>query len=195
MDAIYKRRAMRLFQKTPVGEDLLRKLLDAAVQAPSARNLQPWAFVIIEGTNVLKEYSDRAKRFLLGSLDPESPLHEFRESLADREFNIFYDAGTLVVVCAKNADPQAGEDCCLAAENFMLAALEFGLATCPIGLARPWLNAPEVKRELHIPAAYTPVMPIIVGYPTSAEATPVTRTAPEILTWKRTPVTEPVHAG
>jgi hypothetical protein len=31
MDAIYKRRAMRLFQRTPVGEDLLRKLLDAAV--------------------------------------------------------------------------------------------------------------------------------------------------------------------
>jgi len=192
-DAIYKRRAVRSFQTTPVTEDLLMKLLNATIQAPSARNLQPWAFVIVEGRSLLKEYSDRAKRFLLGSLDPESPLHEYRESLADREFNIFYDAGTLVVVCARNADPQAAEDCCLAAENFMLAALEFGLATCPIGLARPWLNAPEVKRELHIPLAYTAVMPIIVGYPTSAEVPPVIRAIPEILFWKRTPVTEPVY--
>lgn len=195
MDAIYKRRAVRSFQTTPVTEDLLVKLLNATIQAPSARNLQPWAFVIVECKSLLREYSERAKRFLLGSLDPESPLHEYRESLADREFNIFYDAGTLVVICAKDADPQAAEDCCLAAENLMLAALEFGLATCPIGLARPWLNAPEVKRELHIPTAYNAVMPIIVGYPTSAETPPVVRTAPEILIWKRTPVPEPVHAG
>ena len=171
------------------------KLLNAAVQAPSAMNRQPWAFVIIEGNDLLKEYSKRAKRFLLGSLEPGSPLHEYRESLADREFNIFDDAGTLVVICAKSGNPEAAEDCCLAAENFMLAALDFGLATCPVGLARSWLNAPEVKRELNIPAAYTAVMPIIVGHPTSAEAPPSNRLAPEIVIWKRPIVTEPVHAG
>jgi nitroreductase len=195
MDAIYKRRAVRSFQRTPVSEELLKELLNAAVQAPSAMNVQPWAFLIVEGKDLLKEYSDRAKRFLLGSLDPESPLHEYRESLADREFNIFYDAGILVVFCARNSDPGAAEDCCLAAENFMLAALDFGLGTCPIGFARPWLNTPKVKRELNIPAAYTTVMPIIVGYPTSAEASPVARMTPEIVVWKRTSVTEPVHAG
>jgi nitroreductase len=43
LDAIYRRRAVRSFQKTPVGEDLLRKLLDVAVQGPSATTLQPWA--------------------------------------------------------------------------------------------------------------------------------------------------------
>ena len=57
-----------------------------------------------------------------------------------REFNIFYDAGILVVFCARNRDPGAAEDCGLAAENFMLAALDFGLGTCPIGFARPWLR-------------------------------------------------------
>jgi nitroreductase len=195
MDAIYKRRAVRSFQKTPVSEELLKQLLNAAVQAPSAMNAQPWAFLIVEGKDLLREYSDRAKRFLLGSLDPESPLHAYRDYLADREFNIFYDAGILVIFCAKNRDAGAAEDCCLAAENFMLAALDFGLGTCPIGFARPWLNTPEVKRELNIPAAYTAVMPIIVGYPTSVEAPPVTRMAPEVVAWKRTSVTEPAHAG
>ena len=194
MDAIYKRRAVRSFQKTSVSEELLTELLNAAVQAPSAMNAQPWAFLIVEGTDLLKDYSDRAKRFLLGSIDPESPLHAYRDTLADREFNIFYDAGILVVFCAKSSDPAAAEDCCLAAENFMLAALDFGLGTCPIGFARPWLNTPELKRELNIPTGCIPVMPIILGYP-SAESLPVPRMAPEIVAWKRTSVTEPVHAG
>lgn len=158
-------------------------------------NQQPWAFVIIEDEDLLKEYSNRAKRFLLGSLEPGSPLHEYRESLADREFNIFYDAGTLVIIYAKSGDLAAAEDCCLAAENFMLAALDFGLATCAVGLARSWLNTPEVKRELNIPGAYTAVMPIIVGYPTSAETPSVSRMAPEIIVHKRPSVREPVHAG
>jgi nitroreductase len=67
------------------------KLLTAAVQAPSTENEQPWAFVIVEHKDLLKKYSNRAKRFLLGSLDDAS-LHEYREALADREFNLFYDA-------------------------------------------------------------------------------------------------------
>ena len=136
-DAIYKRRAVRSFQTAPVSEDLLMKLLNAAVQAPSAMNLQPWAFVILEGKDLLLEYSERAKRFLLGSMNPESPLHQYRDALADREFSIFYDAGMLVVFCARTSDPSAAEGCCLAAENFLLAALDFGLGTCRIGFARP----------------------------------------------------------
>lgn len=193
MDAIYKRRAVRSFTETPVSDDILMSLLNAAVQAPSAMNQQPWAFVIIDDRDLLKEYSNRAKRFLLGSLEPGSPLHEYRESLADREFNIFYNAGILVVICAKSGDPSAAEDCCLAAENFMLAALEVGLATCPVGLARSWLNTSEAKRELNIPAEYSAVMPVIVGCPTLAEYTPVSRLAPEIVVWKRPPVIKPVH--
>jgi hypothetical protein len=43
-------------------------------------------------------------QILLSSLEPGSPLHKYPESLADREFNIFYDTGTLVVTCAKNND-------------------------------------------------------------------------------------------
>lgn len=99
-----------------------------------------------------------------------------------------------MVICAKSSAAAAAEDCCLAAENFMLAALDFGLATCPVGLARSWLNAPEVKRELNIPDAYTAVMPIIVGYPASAETPPVSRLDPEIVVRKRASVIEPVQA-
>ena len=169
------------------------KLLTAAVRAPSAMNQEPCAFVIIQDKDLLHEYSNRAKRFLLGSLEPGSLLHEYRASLVDHEFNIFDEAGTLVVICAKSGGAAAVQDCCLAAENFMLAALDFGLATCPVGLARPWLNAPSVKRELTIPESYIAVIPIIVGHPTLAEEPAVAGRNPEIITWRRTPEESRVH--
>jgi nitroreductase len=186
MDAIYKRRAVRSFKEKPVGKDTLTRLLLAAVQAPSAMNQQPWAFVVIQDRDLLKDYSDRAKAFLLKSLGPESPIEHYRETLSDPNFNIFYDAATLVVICAKSSNTAAAEDCCLAAENFMLAALDFGLATCPIGFARPWLNERSTKGELKIPSGYGAVFPIIVGYP-KAETPAVARRNPEVVEWKRTP--------
>jgi len=68
-------------------------------------------------------------------------------------------------VLAKSMEPQASEDCCLAAENLMLAARDEGLGTCWIGLSRPWFNLPSTKRELSLPQQYEVVAPIILGQP------------------------------
>jgi nitroreductase len=104
--------------------------------------------------------------------------------LEDPEFNVFYNAGTLIIICARNSNSGAAEDCSLAAENLMLAAVDLGLATCPIGFARPLLNEASVKRELNIPDAYDVVFPVILGY-SASEVPAVPRREPEILTWKK----------
>jgi hypothetical protein len=83
--------------------------------------------------------------------------------LADPNYNIFYNAGTLVVICAKPGGLNPAEDCCLAAQNLMLAAHAAGLGTCPIGFARPWLNLSETKKELALPGDFEAVCPLIVG--------------------------------
>jgi len=165
------------------------KLFDAAVRAPSAMNRQPWAFAVIQDRNLLKQSSDRAKRFLLESSQEGTHVRELREALEDPAYNMFYDAGTLIAICAKSDDPTAAEDCYLAAENLMLAALDLGLGTCPIGLARPWLNAPLVKRELGIPENYHVVFPVIAGYP-KVNPPETQRTPPEVFLWKGAPVPE-----
>src|ERR1019366_10750989 len=85
--------------------------------------------------------------------------------LADPGFNIFHDAPILVIVCATSDEPQAAEDCCLAAQNLMLAAHAAGLGTCPIGFSRPWLRLPETQKELGIDAGYMPIFPVVVGHP------------------------------
>jgi hypothetical protein len=65
---------------------------------------------------------------------------KLKERLAEPEFNIFYNAGTWIVICAKPAGQHPVWDCCLAAQNLILAAHAAGIATCPIGLAWPVLQ-------------------------------------------------------
>jgi nitroreductase len=181
IQAIYERRAVRDYKNVAVPQAKITELLHAAVQAPSAVNQQPWAFAIFQGREKLKSFSDRAKPFFAKRLDAQTP-DELRRMLSDPDFNIFYNANTLIVICARPDGMNPAEDCCLAAQNLMLAAHATGLATCPIGLARPWLNSAEVKQELGIPEKLTPIFPLIVGY---AATTPpaVPRNPPDIVVW------------
>jgi nitroreductase len=180
MDAIYHRRAVREFTDAPVEKQSVEKLISAAIQAPSAMNMQPWAFFVVQDAAVLTEHSRCAKEYLLATLQADSPMERYRERLSDPDFHIFYHAPTLIIVCAKPAGLIPAEDCCLAAQNLMLAAHGMGLGSCWIGFARPWLNLPQTKFDLGISADHTPVAPIVVGYP-RLETPPVPREQPEIV--------------
>jgi nitroreductase len=165
IEAIYHRRSGRSYRPEPVAPELVNLLVAAAVQAPSAMNLQPWAFLVIEGRDALSEYSERAKRHLCDTLTPQSLLYRYRDQLLEPAFDIFYAAPLLIVVAATSGAAQSIEDCGMAAQNLMLAACREGLGSCCIGFARPWLNLPATKVELGISQAYVPVLPIILGYP------------------------------
>jgi len=186
LNAIYQRRAVRNYADVPVHPSMIHDLLNAAVQAPSALNQQPWAFAVIRGREALHRYSDRAKAHLLAILPQNLKLHQRADALAGEEYNVFHGAGTLVVIYAKPAPHHPVDDCLLAAQNFMLAAHALGLGTCPIGFARPWLNLPEIKTELHIPSSYEAVMPIVVGWAASVPPAPP-REEPEIVCWHTAP--------
>lgn len=181
-EAIYSRRSIRDFTDEPVARSMINKLLDAAVQAPSAMNEQPWTFVVIQNKVLLQSYSDRSKTLCLQTMkrDPKPP--ELKAKLTDPSFNIFYNSGTLIVIFAKPQGQHPDWDCCFAAQTLMLAALEHGLGTCPIGLAWPLFEQDDVKLKLNVPKSYTAVLPIIVGYPTHP-FDPVARTTPEVLYW------------
>jgi nitroreductase len=192
--AIHGRRTVRSYLPTPIDEATVRTLLDAAVRAPTAMHQEPWAFVVIQDRAMLRRLSEAAKalladeairhRDLLRAPGLSESEEHLARLLADPAFNIFYDAGTLIVICARPRGSFVTADCWLAAENLMLAAHGLGLGTCCIGFAVPLLNSPEVKRELNIPLDVLAVAPIIVGLP--AGSTPaVPRKAPEILSWAR----------
>ncbi len=180
-DVIYNRRSVRDFRDKAVDQALIEVLFAAAAQAPSAMNSQPWAFGVIQGAGTLLDISNRAKSYLLRQMDENSKLQGYRAALESPDFNIFYNASTLLVILAKpDASPDPTTDCCLAAENLMLMARELGLGTCWIGFSRFFLNTPEAKRELGIPEDYSIIAPLIVGYP-AGEMSTMDKNAPEVL--------------
>ena len=184
LEAIYTRRAVRSYSTKRVDEQTVRDLLDAAIHAPSAMNLQPWSFVVIQQTNLLQKLSDQAKEFLLKDPKWKAASEHGQLPLADPEFDIFYGATTLIVICAKTEGFSPTADCYLAGQNLMLAACGMELGTCPIGFARDVLQNKSWKKNLEIPEDSIPVFPIIVGYPLNA--TPkVKRDPPHILSWIR----------
>jgi nitroreductase len=179
LDVIMQRRATRAYTPEPVDEKTVRALLDAAIHAPSASNGQPWSFIVIQDPLLLKRISDRAKLELASHPHWKGTL-----PLADPQFNIFYGAPTLIVICSKADGFDPTGDCYLAGENLMLAAWEMGLATCPIGLARDILQTSAMKKELNIPADAKPVLPLIVGHPQGSMPS-TERKPPVIHAWKR----------
>lgn len=180
-EAIHSRRSVRAYTDQPLSRETIDTLLQAAINAPSASNRQPWAFVVIQGKERLHALSDRAKQHRL--VDPQDPPSDsLAARLMDPGYSLFHGANTLIVICATPVYRYAAEDCSLAAQNLMLAAWALGLGTCAIGLSRSFFNRDDVKAEFNIPADYTPVFPVVVGYPASIPA-PTSRSQPETLAW------------
>ena len=185
MDAIYKRSSVRSYSPERLGRTTIRTLLAAAVRAPTAVHLEPWVFAIVQDTSVLKHLSDRAKPLFLEEVH-RAHLDRGGHSLdmsASPDFNMFYNAGTLIIICGKPLGPFVVADCWLAAANLILAACSMELGTCVIGSAVPALNSPDIKAELGIADELTAIAPIIVGVP-AGETPPTARKEPEVLFWK-----------
>ena len=108
LDAIHTRRSIRRYIDKPVGEELVQKLLAAAMQAPRARNQQPWQFVVIDDRAVLTKISDLMPNAAMAA---KAPL--------------------AILVCG-DSDLEKSEgywviDCAAATENLLLAAHALGL--------------------------------------------------------------------
>ena len=182
MSAIYKRRAVRSYTKQHISNDVIDSLLDAAVHAPTAMHQESWSFAVIQDQDLLKQISDKAKKLLeIERKNSASPFHDKSlDYFTNPEFNIFYDADALVVICGKSDKPFISADCWLAAENLMLTACYIGIGSCVIGLAIEALNSKELKEKLNIPDDTTAFSPIILGYSNDKILTS-SRKKPEII--------------
>jgi nitroreductase len=168
--AIFGRRSVREYTSQPVTAETIRALIDAAVHAPNAVNQQPWTFTVVRDQAVLARISNDAKRHMLATMPPGRHSDHFRSRLSDPNLHIFYHAPVLIIISAIEQGPWIVEDCALAAENLMLAAYAAGLGSCWIGFAQSFLNTPDGKKALDLPAAWVTVAPIIVGQPKGATA-------------------------
>ena len=179
IEAIFHRRSVREYTDKHIDRNELRRLVDAAIQAPSAVNQQPWSFTVVSDQRLLDQISRESKKHMLATLPAGAASAHFRSILSDPNFHIFYHAPVLVVISTVAPSQWDVEDCALAAENLMLAAYAAGLGSCWIGFAQSWIGTREGKAALDLPAEYSPVAPIILGYPKIVPP-PVPRKEPTI---------------
>lgn len=161
---IHTRRSCRAYSDQPLTRQEIEALIAEAVWAPSGSNQQPWRFVVIQDSAILKRYSDTCRKALLAELDSSPYLEQYRGMLRNLEFNIFYNAQALVIIYGNRSSHWRDYDCTMVAYNLMLLAEEDGLGSCWIGFAHRIFDEDEIKRELHVPPEYSLVAPIIVGH-------------------------------
>lgn len=80
IDVVKSRRAVREYTADPVDRATVERLIDAAILAPSAMNLQFWAFAVLLGRERIEGYAKRARDWLLASLSQTSYEPSIRRS-------------------------------------------------------------------------------------------------------------------
>lgn len=184
MDAIQHRRSVRDYTSETIDQNVIHKLLAAAVQAPTAMHEEPWSFAVIQDKTILDRLSESTKKLARNEAqgsNADGAKHTLH--VVDKpDFHVFYNAATLIVIYSKLQGPFVVADCWLATENLLLAAYAQGLGTCVIGFAVSALNTPEWKAELKIPVEMTAIAPMILGVP-AGETPPVPRKPPVIISW------------
>ena len=147
VNTILQRRSIRKFLDKPVEKEKLVLLLQAAMAAPSARNNQPWEFVVVT--------------------EPES-MAKFR---ADVKFGE-YKTPAAIVVCSSQKvmlEPSAADfwvqDCSAAIENILIAAVGLGLGTVWQGAYPKERTMQTVKKLAGLPDDVIPLAVLYVGYP------------------------------
>ena len=176
-EAMYSARSLRRFKPEPVPDEVIARVIDAAIRASSGGNTQHWSFIVVR---------DAEKRRQLGALyrkasDYTAAVYAGRprpDHLTQAQYDRFLAGSLPDVVQARYADHLtnvqriSGSSIYPAIQNIILACRALGLGT--VITTNHILYENEVKAVLGMPdnAATFALMPI--GYPTGKYG-PLTR--------------------
>lgn len=147
-DLFKKRRSIRGFTDQRISDENITQLLEAAVEAPSGGNSQPWHFHVIRDKAIIQKIFDQSLRqkFILSadsmivvSMDPERSAKNY----GDRGRNLY-----------------CYQDTAAAVQNILLAATDLGLGSCWCGA----FDEAKLSAVLSIPKNLRPVAIIPLGY-------------------------------
>ncbi len=146
LEAIRTRRSIRKYQDKPVPQDLIQKVLTAAMSAPSACNAQPWQYVVFTDEKLLRE---------IPRINPYAAMAEHAPLaiLVCGDLSLEISKGYWVV------------DCAAAVQNLLLAAHAVGLGAVWTGVYPQQERIEAFRRLLNLPQPVVPHSLIAVGYP------------------------------
>lgn len=181
-DLVGNVRAIRRLKPDPVPEELLRKVLDAGVKAPSGMNTQPWAFLVIRDPDAKKWFGDRYRaaiesRFGRMKIADDQTSSFARQMRAVRyQMEHMHEFPLLMLVCGLRdwpfrvpkedrvgkAPPNYGAiyPC---VQNILLACRSVGLGAALTTMHQVFED--ELQERFGIPEEYGVVVTMPIGYP------------------------------
>jgi nitroreductase len=145
---IFGRRSIRSYTNQAVGPETIRKLLEAAMAAPSAAAKDPWRFVVVQRRTVLAKISEALPHGrMLSSAAAGIVVCGDLEAAHDRQISYLL------------------QDCSAAVQNILLSAHVLGLGACWLGVHPREDRMRALKDILSIKDPVVPVACIAVGYP------------------------------
>jgi nitroreductase len=183
MKVIQDRRSIRQYTEEPVSEEALEMILEAARQAPSGENAQPWRFIIVKdpetrkrmgaiagggsGRRFTAEFVTQRMQERFAGLEDEAKRKAAFEKLTSGQVSAFLaEAPVNIVVCGRKDVWDLPYDTSAAIENMLLMVTALGLGAC-------WVIAPcidirdeqRLKDLLGVPEGLKIVSIIAVGHP------------------------------
>lgn len=156
MECLKTRRSIRRFSDESIDEQTLREIIDAGRLAATARNEQPWEFVVVTDASLRKEIASITD---YGKFIAESPV--------------------CIVVLGKDSKYYL-EDGSAATQNLLLAAHALGLGACWVaGDKKPY--ADDIRRLVGAPEGYRLVASVALGKPAEEAANPPKRGLDEVM--------------
>ena len=192
LNTIRERKSARAFKPDPIPRERVEEILNLALLAPSAINLQPWEFIVVMGEEkerlsrrLIKAYKEKQISCSPGNVKPlpkaftqrgSKTLDLMKPFIDEMKLDLnqfvnegscrFYEAPVAILICLDDSFPQARfVDIGIVLGYFVLIAHKFGLGTCPIGLITAYED--EIKDLLNIPENKIVVIGIGLGFPDS----------------------------
>ena len=155
IDIVTRRKSVRTFLDRPIGRHMMIQCIEAARLAPSAENIQPWRFIVLEDPEIKKHFCHevtggiyRRTRFIEGA--PVIIVLVAKLNFLIHRIGKIVSRTNIQLI-----------DMGIAGEHLVLQAQELGIGTC-------WINLFNVKRAekvLGLPKYYRVVSLIAMGYP------------------------------
>jgi len=151
IEAIMTRRSIRKYTSKKVSEEQIKTILEAAMTAPSARNEQPWHFIVVKDKELLNKITE---------------VNPYAESAKEASVAIVLYADLNL----EQSKGRAVQDCCICGENILLAAHALGLGAVWTALHPDEERVEKARKLFNIPQNVIPLCIITIGYPGEEKA-------------------------
>ena len=177
MQLMKDRRSIRQYSDQSVPEEVVKRLLEAAIWSPSAHNRQPWRFVVIQSDEEKRRLAEAMAAQLRADLQADGIDEAIITADTGRSQRRLTGASVLILVCMTMVDmdtypdarrqehehTMAAQSVAMAAQNLLLMAHAEGLGAC--WMCGPLFCQGVVRETLDLPDDYEPQGIIGLGYP------------------------------